>query len=185
APAVDAGGPAMDVGEPAVDAGQPAADADAGATAAETDSPAADAGAVAADVPEDVAPPVLVVSEADVDAALALVQQEVQVSPSRELVAAALRASEAEFETMQAMAGRLAVDILSRRRIAEGDVEAVRAELRAEAAARQVPPHLQEAVAEAVSLAVVPNLILSPARVERARPEAMRHGQDVISVVAR
>src|SRR5690606_34617346 len=127
APAVDAGGPAMDVGEPAVDAGQPAADADAGATAAETDSPAADAGAVAADAPEDVAPPVLVVSEADVDAALALVQQEVQVSPSRELVAAALRASEAEFETMQAMAGRLAVDILSRRRIAEGDVEAVRA----------------------------------------------------------
>src|SRR5690606_27637949 len=103
----------------------------------------------------------------------ALVQQEVQVSPSRELVAAALRASEAEFETMQAMAGRLAVDILSRRRIAEGDVEAVRAELRAEAAARQVPPHLQEAVAEAVSLAVG---VLSRSRFAEGDVEAVRAG---------
>src|SRR5690606_20496396 len=66
------------------------------------------------------------------------------------------------------------------RRIGEGDVAAVRGELRSEAAARGVPPHLQEAVAEAVSLAVVPNLILSPERVERARQEAMRQVQDVI-----
>src|SRR5690606_29071526 len=90
-----------------------------------------------------------------------------------------LRASEAEFETMQATAGRMAADVLSRRRISEGDVEAVRAELRAQVAAQNVPPHLQEAVAEAVSLALVPNLILSPERVERARQEAIRQVQDV------
>src|SRR5690606_2694852 len=118
--AADAESPPAVGQSPIPDGGSPAADTD-GLTAgegpaAEGGAPVADGGAVAAD---HEALPAVTVTEADVDAALAYVQREVQATPSRELVAAALRASESDFETMQALAVRMTADLLSRRRIAE------------------------------------------------------------------
>lgn len=150
-----------------------------------------DGGALAGDAPafaeaaaeEDAgegAAAAIVVAESDVEAVRNELARDMGVIFSRTTVRLLLEASDAEVDELEALATRYTVDILSQRRIGDDDLSRERRAVGDALADSGVEPEYMDVLAEVTGAALVPNLILSADKVEKARQEAMRSVQDVI-----
>ncbi|WP_324667752.1 HD family phosphohydrolase [Geochorda subterranea] len=96
------------------------------------------------------------------------------------VVAAALRLPDAGFSTVTQQAPALVERIMGTVRIGAGDVDDARQRLAQEVAALDASEEVKGVVQELAAAALVPNLILDPARLERVRQEATRGVQPVM-----